>query len=52
MSDMDLDAIIEEAYDDFMEDFQIDPNGSINNMLFELFAAGFDSCYDMIDDEE
>ena len=34
--------IVEDAFEAFMEDYELDPEGSINDMLFEVFCAGFE----------
>jgi len=48
-----LDDLINDLFEDFMKDFEIDPEGSINDLLFELYAAGVDGILSaMISDEE
>jgi hypothetical protein len=35
--------LIENSFEEFMKDFELDGEGSINDMLFEVFCAGFES---------
>lgn len=43
MSEMntDIDTVVEEYFDSFMKDYELDTEASINDMLFEFFAEGF-----------
>jgi hypothetical protein len=47
--DTSLEDVIEEAFTDFIEEYEMDTSASIEDMLFEFFAEGFMLA---IDDEE
>jgi hypothetical protein len=51
---MNIEDILENSFDAFISEYELDPEGSLNDMLFELFAAGFEAAIDGIvgDDEE
>jgi hypothetical protein len=49
---MDYETMVEESFDIFIEDFELDSEGSINDMLFELFAAGFESAIELLSDDD
>ena len=34
--------LVENSFEEFMKDFELDGEGSINDMLFEVFCAGFE----------
>jgi hypothetical protein len=44
--------MIEESFEDFMKDYEIDVEGSITDMLFEVFCAGFEAGADIEEEEE
>lgn len=44
--------MVEEAFENFMADYELDPEGSINDMLFEVFCAGFEQAIDLDSEEE
>jgi len=48
----DLFELIENSFDEFMSDYELDPEGSLNDMLFEVFCAGFESGADLEVEEE
>jgi len=53
MSDQDrYMEIVEAAFDDYIVEFELDTEGSIDDLFFEIFSAGFDSAMEMMDDEE
>ena len=49
---MDFDEIVEATFDNFIAEYELDPEGSINDMLFELFSAGFESAIEFMDDDD
>lgn len=46
--------LIEGSFEEFMTDYELDPEGSINDMLFEVFCAGFESGahLELVEEEE
>ena len=44
--------LIEDSFEEFMEDYELDAEGSLNDMLFEIFCAGFESGADLEVEEE
>ena len=50
---MNIEDILENSFEAFITEYELDPEGSINDMLFELFAAGFEAAIEgIIGDEE
>lgn len=39
--DFDLDEIMEDLFEDFVGEYELDPEGTINDMLYEFFSEGF-----------
>jgi len=39
--ELDLDQLIEVGFDNFMEDFEIDQEASLLDLLYELYAEGY-----------
>jgi hypothetical protein len=46
---MNIEDILENSFDAFISEYELDPEGSINDMLFELFVAGFEAAIEGID---
>jgi len=46
------DVAVEAAFDAVMEDYELDASGSLNDMLFDMFANGFDAALELAMDEE
>ena len=44
--------VIEGHFETFMEGFELDSEESLSEILFELFAAGFDAAVEDMDDED
>jgi len=49
MTEVTLETVVEEAFADFISEYEMDTSDSIEDMLFEFFAEGFMLA---IDDEE
>jgi hypothetical protein len=49
---MSIEELVEDYFETFMESYELDPEGSINDMLFELFVAGFEAAIDITEEEE
>jgi hypothetical protein len=49
---MRIEELVEDYFETFMESYELDPEGSINDMLFELFVAGFEAAIDITEEEE
>jgi hypothetical protein len=49
---MSIEELVEDYFETFMESYELDPEGSINDMLFELFVAGFEAALDITEEEE
>jgi len=47
-----IEEMVEDCFDNFIAEYELDPEGSINDMFFELFLAGFEAACEMMDDEE
>ena len=43
---------VEMAFDEFIAEYELDAEGSINDMFYELFLAGFEAAVNMMDDDE
>jgi len=43
---------IEASFESFIDDYKLNPADSISDILFELFAAGFDSAVEILSEEE
>jgi hypothetical protein len=43
---------IESAFEAVMEDYELDAEGSIQDMLFDMFASGFDAALELGADDE
>ena len=52
MSEVTIEDMIEDCFDNFIAEYELDAEGSLNDMFFELFLAGFESAMEMMDDEE
>jgi hypothetical protein len=50
--ELDYEEVVENAFDEYIEDYELDSEGSINDMLYELFLAGFEAAMDLMDDDE
>jgi len=48
---VDGDEIIEEAFDVYMEDYGLDTAMSFEDILYEMFAAGFESALELQKEE-
>lgn len=40
-TNIDIETVVEEHFDEFMKEYELDTEASINDMLFEFFAEGF-----------
>jgi hypothetical protein len=49
--DTSLEDVIEEAFTDFIEEYEMDTTASIEDMLFEFFAEGFMLAIDDAEEE-
>jgi hypothetical protein len=49
---MNIEDILENSFDAFITEYELDPEGSLNDMLFELFAAGFEAAIEGIVGDE
>ena len=47
-----LDSVVEAAFADFIDEYEMDTSASIEDMLFEFFAEGFMLAIDDEEDEE
>jgi hypothetical protein len=53
MSDeLNYEILVEDAFDNFIAEYELDPEGSINDMFYELFLAGFEAAIELMDDGE
>lgn len=43
---------LEEQFEEFLKDYELDPEGSINDMLFEVFCAGVETALTVTEEEE
>lgn len=43
---------LEEQFEEFIKDYELDPEGSINDMLFEVFCAGVETALTIVEEEE
>ena len=43
---------VESVFDEFIAEYELDPEGSINDMFYELFLAGFEAAINVMDEEE
>ena len=48
----DEDPIIQEAFDIFMEDYELDLEMSFEDILYEMFAAGFETALELLDEDD
>ena len=46
------DSIIQDAFDLFMEDYELDTSMSFEDMMYEMFASGFETALELIDNDE
>jgi hypothetical protein len=46
------DTIIQDAFDLFMEDYELDTSMSFEDMMYEMFASGFETALELIDDND
>ena len=47
-----VEDLVEAVFDEFIAEYELDPEGSINDMFYELFLAGFEAAFNMMDEEE
>ncbi len=47
-----VEDLVENAFDEFISEYELDPEGSINDMFYELFLAGFESALEMMGNDE
>jgi len=47
-----VEDLVEAVFDEFIAEYELDPEGSINDMFYELFLAGFEAAINMMDEEE
>jgi len=47
-----LDSAIEAAFEDFIDEYEMDTSASIEDMLYEFFAEGFMLALDEAEEEE
>lgn len=47
-----VEDLVENAFDEFISEYELDPEGSINDMFYELFLAGFESAIEMMGNDE
>lgn len=52
LSDEELEGVLEDLFNDFMAEYELDPEGSINDMLFEFFAEGFVKALEVVSEDE
>ena len=43
------DAIIQDAFDNFMEEYELDMSMSFDDMMYEMFATGFETALALVD---
>jgi len=48
----DMETFIEIAFDKFIAEYEMDTNGSIEDMLYEFFCEGFVEAVSALDDSE
>lgn len=49
---MSIEDIVEDTFETFLSDYELDPEGSLNDMLFELYVAGFEAALEAVGDDE
>jgi hypothetical protein len=47
-----VEELVEAVFDEFIAEYELDPEGSINDMFYELFLAGFEAAINMVNEEE
>jgi len=47
-----VEDFVEAIFDEFIAEYELDPEGSINDMFYELFLAGFEAAINVMDEEE
>ena len=47
-----VEDLVENAFDEFISEYELDPEGSINDMFYELFLAGFEAAIEMMENDE
>ena len=47
-----VEDLVENAFDEFISEYELDPEGSINDMFYELFLAGFESAIEIMENDE
>jgi len=47
-----IEEVVEAVFDEFIAEYELDPEGSINDMFYELFLAGFEAAINMVNEEE
>ena len=50
--DMNEDDIIQYAFEAYMEDYELDTEMAFADILYEMFAAGFESAIELIAEED
>jgi len=47
---MSIEDMVEDGFDNFMAEYELDPEGSLNDMLFELFVAGYEAAFELLEE--
>ena len=47
---MNIEDMVEDGFENFMADYELDPEGSLNDMLFELFVAGYEAALELLEE--
>ena len=47
-----VEDFVEAVFDEFIAEYELDPEGSINDMFYELFLAGFEAAIEMMGNDE
>ena len=47
-----VEDLVENAFDEFISEYELDSEGSINDMFYELFLAGFEAAIEMMSDND
>ena len=47
-----IEDLVEAVFDQFIAEYDLDPEGSINVMFYELFLAWFEAAITMVNEEE
>ena len=49
--DIDEDGMIQDAFEEFMQSYELEMEMMLEDILYEMFAAGFESALEYIGDE-